>query len=730
MYFEYVDPMIGTVGDVQTESIHGGGKTHPCACVPFGMVQLGPDTVTGGDNGTGYNYVHNTIEGFSFNHLSGIGWYGDLGNIQIMPILDKTDLRSGSNEEVPFEKGTVGWKSPFKHENEVAQAGYYSVLLDRYNILAEATATEHAGILRFTYKKPGKRGAIINLSRRIAGRGSYQKIKIDGQAIEGELTFTSENGGFGRGKGGITYILKFAIEVSTPFEYEIYENEALQEKTSTYCGKDVHLVLSFDSDKVLIKCGISYARLKGAKEALSEIKDFDFNKAKRKAQKLWEKELSRVKVTGSNKTDLTLFYTCMYHTLLDPRSFCDIDGSYTGSDGIIKEGEYTRRTVFSGWDVYRSQFPWLTLVRPDVVVDMVSTLIDIADECGTALPRWELTGADSGCMVGDPGLIVFADACKKGLFDNYRLYKGYKYCLNASLCEEQVDGYKFFHNRPKSPVFKEQNYEPNCISSTLEFLLADFCMSKLAEAIDNEREAEYFYTRAMDYHKNYNESLGFMCLRDENGSFLNITDRLDSTGCVESNIFQQSFFVPYDIEGLAKLFGRERFVALLEELFEGADFSKLWNEYYNHSNEPCHNLTHYFSVLGLDERTQYWTRRVQKEAYRLGPYGFCGNEDVGQLSAWYTLSAIGLAQICPAKDEFYFNTPLFKEIELSLDKVFHSCENSKTLKIICDKDPLEYPYIESVYLNDTNLDRNYITYKELTNGGVICLTLCKTPKRR
>ncbi|MBQ8840407.1 MAG: GH92 family glycosyl hydrolase [Clostridia bacterium] len=730
MLFEYVDPMIGTVGDVQTESVHGGGKTHPCACVPFGMVQLGPDTVTGGDNGTGYNYEHSTIEGFSFNHLSGIGWYGDLGNIQIMPILDKTDLRSGSNSEVSFEKGTVGWRSPFSHENEIAQAGYYSVLLDRYNIQAEATVTEHAGILRFTYNKSQKRGAIINLSRRIAGRGSCQKIKIDERHIYGELVFKSEDGGFGRGRGGITYILYFNMEISTPFDYEIYENEESKGKASNYEGNDVHLVISFDSDEVLIKCGISYATESGAKDALDEIVSFDFDGTKRKAQSLWERELSRVKVTGSNKTDLILFYTCMYHTLLDPRSFCDINGDYSASFGIVANAEYKKRTVFSGWDVYRSQFPWLSLVRPDVVRDTVYSLIDIANERGTALPRWELMGADSGCMVGDPGLLILADACKKGLCQDYMLHKGYKYCLSASLCKDELDGKQFLPNRPKGPVFKEKGYEPECISSTLEFLLADFCMSQLAVATGNHADYDYFYNRAMNYEQNYNKSIGFMCPRNENGEFLDITDRLDTSGCVESNIFQQSFFVPYDIEGLAKLFGKERFISLLEELFEKADFSRLWNEYYNHSNEPCHNLTHYFSVLGLDDRTQYWTRRVQKEAYRLGAYGFCGNEDVGQLSAWYTLSAIGFAQICPAKDQFYFNTPLFKEIEVRLSADFHSCERSRCLKIICDKDPLEYPYIESAMLNGSRLNRSYITYKELTNGGVIAFNLSKTPKRK
>ena len=716
---DYVDPMIGTVGDEQGESIHGGGKTHPCATYPFGMVQLGPDTTTSGDNGTGYNYCQDTIEGFSFNHMSGIGWYGDLGNIQIMPVLDKVDLRSGSNDEVPFERGTTGWKSKFSHENEIARAGYYSVLLDRYNIIAESTVAAHAGILRFQYFKEGKRGAIINLARRIAGKATLESVTIDGNKIEGNIVCSSDDGGFGRGRGGITYLLYFSMEISCPFDYEIYENECLMEKKSSYEGKDVHLYLTFeDTNEVLIKCGISYSSIKGARAGLLEISGFDFERVHRNAQDAWDEALSRVRVWGSDNTDLTLFYTCMYHTLLDPRTYVDALGEVTGSDGIIKGAGYNRRTMFSGWDVYRSQFPWLTLISPDTVNDEVSTLIDIADETCTSLPRWELMGADSHCMVGDPGLIVLSDALMKGIC-SFDFSKAYKYTLGASLVCEKMDGYKFFHNRPNNVQYKENRFEPNNLSSTLELLLSDFCMAQISKKLDQVDDFQLFSTYASRYKENYNSDFGFMCPRDESGEFLKISDPLDTTGCVESNIYQQSFFVPYDVEGLASLFGKERFISLLEALFEKADFSRLWNEYYNHSNEPCHNLTHYFAMLGLPKRTQYWTRRVQKEAYRLGAFGFCGNEDVGQLSAWYTLSAIGLCQPCPAKNEFYFNTPLFNKIKLRLNTEYHSCENDSHLYIVCNENPLKYPYIERVLWNDKELSRNYITYEELTSGGTL-----------
>ena len=264
---------------------------------------------------------------------------------------------------------------------------------------------------------------------------------------------------------------------------------------------------------------------------------------------------------------------------------------------------------------------------------------------------------------------------------------------------------------------------PEKLSDTLEYLLADFTMAKFAEYLGKIEDAKFFTERANRYGENYNEALQFFAPRKDNGEFVFEEDRYDDDGTVESNIFQQSWFVPYDVKGLSRLFGEERTVELLEEFFEKADLKSLWNDDYNHSNEPCHNITHYFSILGLPERTQYWTRRVQKEAYRTGAYGFCGNEDVGQLSAWYVLSALGFAQVCPADPKYYLNTPLFKDAEIRLDKNFHSCKISDTLKIRCDKNPLDSLYIKTVKFNGTEVEKNYLTYEEITNGGELVFEL-------
>lgn len=728
---DFVDTIIGTVGDEQGSSLHGGGKTHPGACTPGGMVQLSPDTLSGGDNGTGYNYCNNTIEGFSFNHMSGIGWYGDLGNLQLMPIVGETDLRSGSNEEMPFEKGSVGWKSTFSHESEVTKAGYYAVRLERYNTYVEATASEHCGLLRVSYPKDSNKGLIFNFSRRIAGHADFQHIEIVGNnRIEGYIICTPKGGGFGRGAGNISYNLYFICELSQPIKsYKFFSNEEyIEEKLTVYENEDVGLIVRFeekDDTPITVKCGISYTDLEGAKKNFSaECENLDFEKIKERAESKWEEAFECVEVEGTDDTDLTLFYTCLYHTLLDPRTLADTDGRIRMGNGTVLKTDYNHRTMFSGWDVYRSEFPLLTVIRPDIVNDEVNSLITLSEVYNSAFPKWELMGNDSGCMIGDAGLLVVADAYLKGISD-FDVKKAYTTALASCKVMQEFGGKPFNSLRPYNSQYLKDAYIVGSLSETLEFLLADFAMHRFCLAMGDTENAEYFLNRTKKYKENFNTQTGFMGPRDENGNFIDTKDEYDVVGCMESNIYQQSWFVPYDIGGLAELFGKERAVQLLEKLFSKADLTALWNENYNHSNEPCHNLTHYFNELGLPERTQYWTRRVQKEAYRLGAFGFCGNEDVGQLSAWYVLSALGFAQVCMADNKFSINTPLFKNATVKLSPKYHKCSVSECFKIKCDKNPLEFPFIKEIYLNGERIDRYYLTYEEITSGGVVEFVLDK-----
>ncbi|MBQ4627403.1 MAG: GH92 family glycosyl hydrolase [Clostridia bacterium] len=729
---KYIDPMIGTVGDEQAESFHGGGKTHPGACVPGGMVQLSPDTVTGGDNGTGYNYCHNTIEGFSFNHMSGIGWYGDLGNLQIMPVTGETDLRSGSNAEVPFKKGKTGWKSPFSHENECAKGGSYSVLLERYGILAQATVSAYTGMLKFTYPQTDDARVIFNFSRRIGGKADYEEIEIvDDRHIEGFIKCTPKGGGFGRGNAGIYYNFYFSLELSQPAkEMRFFSDEKFaKEGIKSYAHEDAGLLAYFGNlnEPLMIKCGISYTDLEGARKNLaSEKNGFDFEKIAENAAGEWARVFDCVDVEGSNETDLKLFYTCVYHALLDPRKASDCDGRFTLDDDVFIVDDYTHRTVFSGWDVYRSEFPLLSLIRPDIVNDEVNSLLKIAEYRNTSLPRWELLGIDSRSMVGDPALIVCADAFIKGIRD-YDAEKLYEIAKASALCSKELFGKPFKSFRPDCSQYKENAYVPERLSDTLEFLLADYTLSRFAKKMGKMQDAEYFMSRAERYRENFNHELGFMAPRKKNNKFVYEENEYDDDGCVESNILQQSWFVPYDVIGLSKLFGEKRTVELLESFFEKAKLSALWSDDYNHSNEPCHNITHYFSVLGLPHRTQYWTRKVQKESYRLGAFGFCGNEDVGQLSAWYVLSALGFAQLCPAHEAYFVNTPLFVKARIKLNPKYHSCRVADSFSVECSGDPNEFPYIRSMKLNGNKINRPYLTYSEITDGGVLSFELSKEP---
>lgn len=730
----YVDTIIGTIGDEKSQSLHGGGKTYPGVCLPGGMVQLSPDTYSGGDNTAGYNYLNNTIEGFSFNHMSGVGWYGDLGNIQLMPVVGKTDLRSGSNDELPFLKGTEGWKSIFSHDIEITKPGYYAVELERYGIYTELTASTHTGYLRLTYKEMENSGILFNFARRIGGKVDYQNIKIvNANEIEGHLKCTPLGGGWGRGLGKVTYDLYFTIQFSVPMvSYTFFSNEEYLSATDECDGEDVGLDVRFylpDDGTLIVRCGISYVDLDGAKNNLAtEGIGFDFDVMHQRADAEWEKALGCIEVEGDDETDLTIFYSCLYHVLLDPRTLQDVDNRFRCADHeICQGGEYTQRTIFSGWDIYRSAFPLLTIINPEIINDTINSLLKIAEIENSSLPRYELMGTGNDCMVGDPGLIVSADAYVKGIanFDVQRLYE---ICRASSMMDLEFEGKPFKSNRLLElhrDIYLKDAYVPNCLSSTLELLIADYTMAILAKAVKKNDDAEYFIHRAMRYAENYNSDTGFMGPRNEKNNFVHTDGRFDEVGCVEANIYQQSWAVPYDICGLFDLFGRERAITLLEELFEGADLSALWNEYYNHSNEPCHNLTHYFNYVGLERRCQYWTRRVQKEAYRKGPFGFCGNEDVGQISGWYVLSALGFAQVCPADKTYQINTPLFKKCTIKLDKKYHKRAVSDTFTVECDNNPLEYPYIKKLYLNDKELDRMSISYDDITSGGILRVMLTK-----
>lgn len=724
---KYVSTKIGTIGDMQATSVHGGGKTHPGAIYPFGMTAFGPDTFEGGDNGSGYSYHHTTIDGFSINHMSGVGWYGDLGNFQVMPTTGKLNLLSGTYRDALTTRADRGYESDFSHDSEITEAGYYAVTLDTYQVRVETTASVHCGMIRMTYPTDTDPRVQINLARRIAGRSAWQELQIiDGRILEGCIHCPSTHGGFGRGAGNVNYKLYFHAEFSQSWErFGVWNQNAPIDATGDqYSGEELWFYGEFaPSDApICLKIAISYINLEGARDNFAaEAAGVSFDEMRERARAAWDETLSAVTVedTRSNSDLLTVFYTTLYHAFLDPRIYSDANGNYLSADGVIRHTDsFQKRTVFSGWDVFRSEFPLLTIVKPDAVNDMINSLIDIAEYENVSFPRWELLGHETGCMLGDPGIVVTVDAYRKGI-RNFDVNKAYEICLKTVFDPSS--------KRTRGADYNRYGYVPNDISATLENVFADHCISLLAGELGDSENQQLFAERAQNYRNIFSCEVGWMRRKDEAGKWAEWRGIYDCDGCAESNIFQQSWFVPHDPQGLISLMGHEQFVKNLDRLMEESDLSAMWNEAYNHPNEPCHHLVHSFTDAGKPSKTQYWVRRIQKESYNTTEYGFCGNEDVGQMSAWFALTALGFHMMAPGSGVYHVNTPLFKRAELRLSGEYHPMSVSDTLVIECDRDPEENIYICGIDVNGTPIDRAWLTWEEIVSGGVITYHLADTP---
>ena len=724
-FARYVSTKIGTIGDMTATSVHGGGKTHPGAIAPFGMVQFGPDTFEGGDNGSGYSYHHKTIDGFSINHMSGVGWYGDLGNFQVMPTTGPLNLLSSTYRDALTTRDDRGYESDFSHDTEVTEAGYYAVTLDTYGIRAETTSSVHTGMIRMTYPADMPERVQINLARRIAGRSPLQELEIlDRHTIEGVIHCPNSHGGFGRGAGNVSYDLYFHAEFSRDWDsYGVWnKNAPVEERGDTYQGEELWFYSEYPAsdEPLVLKIGISYIDREGARYNFeTEARGKDFVAMREDTRSAWEEALSVVKVEGGTEETKTLFYTTLYHALLDPRMFSDADGRYLSADGTVHcDTSFAKRTVFSGWDVFRSEFPLLTIVKPDAVKDIINTLIDIAEYKNVSFPRWELLGHETGCMLGDPGIIVTVDAYRKGI-RGFDVEKAYDICLKTAFDPHT--------KRHGAADLTRLGYVPDCISDTLENAFADHCISLFAESMGDSDTAAEFARRAQNYRNIFDPTVGWMRRRSAEGEWREWRGEYDEEGCVESNIFQQTWFVPHDPRGLMELMGHEKFIGNLERLMEESDLSAMWNVAYNHPNEPCHHLVHMFTDAGLPWRTQDWVRRIQSESYNTTEYGYCGNEDVGQMSSWYTLTAMGMHMMAPGSGIYHVNTPLFNRAEIRLSPLYHPCRVADTLVIETDLDPVDHIYIKGITVNGTPIHRAWLTWEEIANGGVIRMSLSDQP---
>lgn len=734
---DYVNPFIGASTSIGQAGVHHGlGKTIPGATTPFGMVQLSPNTITGGDNGSGYSDEHESIEGFAFTQMNGVGWYGDLGNFLVMPTCGELKTVAGR-----LDNPDAGYRSRYRKESEHATAGYYKVDLSDYRIKAEATAAPHSGILRFTFPENKQSRIQIDLARRVGGTSTWQQVKvIDKHTIAGRMECTPEGGGWGNGDGDPLYTVYFYAQFSKPLvnygvwsapipegrsrKREDIESEAYKQliaqseiipNITEYEGKHIGFFTEFETkaeEAVFVKTGISFVSIEGAEKNLkAEIADWDFDRTLENTRTLWDNALSKVTVQGKNEEQKFIFYTALYHTMIDPRMYTDVDGRYVGGDRKTHTStSFNKRTIFSGWDVFRSQMPLQTLINPDVVSDMLNSLITLADESGREyFERWEFLNSYSGCMIGNPAIAVLADAYAKGI-RNYDVDKAYRYAVNTT--EKFGNG--------------ERGYVPGSISATLEYSYTEWCLSELARRLGRADDQAKYLKSSFSYKNTFDEKEKYFRPRSEDGSFLpapKLGYMAEGYGCTESNPYQQGWFVPQDIAGMVELMGgKEIVINSLDWMFTNTPSNFLWNAYYNHANEPVHHVPYLYNRLGEPWKTQKWTRYICANAYKNAVAGLVGNEDVGQMSAWYVLSAAGIHPICPGETRFEITSPVFDRVDIHVP-------NGKVFSIIATHNSPENVYIQSAKLNGNKHTKCYLDYQDIMKGGTLELILSDTPSK-
>lgn len=741
---EFVDPFIGASTSTSAAGVyHGLGKTFPGATTPYGMVQVSPNTISGGDNSSGYSYEHQTIEGFAFTQMSGVGWYGDLGNFLVMPTTGELKKIAGK------EDGSIlGYRSLYSKETEIAEAGFYSVDLLDYDINVQSSATPRAGILKFTFPQNETSRIQIDLARRVGGTSVEQYVKIvDDHSIKGWMKCTPEGGGWGDGEGNVSYTVYFYARfskplvnygfwsanipddwsrkkddvVSVPYLTRVSE-AAVFTDVDELQGKHLGFYSEFptrEKEEVTLKVGLSFVDMEGAENNFhQEIAALDFEEVKRNARQQWNDALSRIAISGGSKDDKTIFYTALYHTMIDPRIFTDADGRYVGGDHqIYQTGDaFTKRTIFSGWDVFRSQFPLQTIINPRLVSDQINSLITLADQSGKGYyERWEIMNAYSGCMIGNPALSVLADAYAKGI-RTYDIEKAYEYAKNTS---------RLFGN-------DELGYTASSlsISHTLEYAYTDWCISQLATALGKHEEADLYWEKSQAYRNIFDEEMGWFRPRNPDGSWQPWPETGRTTewyGSVESNPYQQGWFVPHDVEGMVDLMGgREAVLSDLNAFFENTPNDFRWNDYYNHANEPVHFVPFLFNKIGEPWQTQKWTRHICKNAYRNEVEGIVGNEDAGQMSAWYVLTASGIHPSCPGETRVEITSPVFNKIEFQLDPDYAWGD---TFTVIAHDNGPDNIYIQKALLNGVEHNACYLDFFDIAQGGVLELFMGSTPNR-
>ncbi len=704
---DYVNPFIGT---------DGPGNTYPGATVPFGMVQLSPDIgIPGWDRIAGYYYKDSIISGFSHLHLTGTG-AGDLYDILVMPTNSRFAKRIPANNYKPF--------SSFSHQKETASPGYYSVDLLDYGIKAELTATPRTGIHQYTFPKDDASKITIDLGYALnwdSPIDTYLKV-VDKSTIEGYRKST------GWAKDQRAY---FVIKVSKPFDsYQIYSNDSLV--SSPVKGKNTRIVLNYKTDQgeqIVLKTGLSTARISGAYKSLEiEAPDFNFEKYKRNASDLWEKQLNKIVITTNDTIKKHIFYTMMYQSMLAPTLLSDLDGDYKGANGHIEKAVgFDRYDTFSLWDTYRAAHPLYTILHPARTSDMINSLLAHYKETGI-LPVWSMQGNETNMMIGYHAVPVIVDAYFKGI-ENFDVAFAYEACKKSAMVDtRQIDKYKELGYVPVAT-----DHENWSVSKTLEYAYDDWCIAEFAKALGHTKDQAYFYKRSENWRNLYDTQSTFMRPKLADGNFIKqFVPKEYSIYFCESNAWQYFWSVPQNMEGLIQaLGGNQAFEKKLDTMFSlrplATDklpiFSTGMIGQYAHGNEPSHHVGYLYNYIGKPWKTQKIIREILETQYKNTPDGHCGNEDCGQMSSWYIFSSLGFYPVNPAQGVYSFGAPLF-------DKAVLNLENGKQFVVETLHNNDQNYYIQSVVLNGKTIHRSYITHKEITQGGTLVFTMGNTPNKK
>lgn len=726
-YAAYVNPFIGTGGH---------GHTFPGAVVPNGMIQPSPDTrIDGWDASSGYYYADSTINGFSHTHVSGTGC-ADYGDILLMPTVGKQTYNPQD-----YASQTLPYASEFSHQNETAEPGYYSVFLDRYKVKAELTATKRAALHRYTFPASDEAGFILDMDYSIQHQTNMD-MKVD-------VVSDTEIKGYKLTEyWAFDQQISFYAKFSKPFTYQIVRDTLTDQngKMQPRCK----VLLSFKTKKdeqVMVKMGISAVDTEGAKKNLdAEIPAWDFEKVRSDARQAWNDYLSKIDVSTSSDTDRTIFYTAMYHTAISPNLFTDVDGRYWGMDRKVHQGNADRPvyTVFSLWDTFRALHPLLSIIEPQLNNDFIRSLLKKHQE-GGIFPMWDLASNYTGTMIGYHVASLIADAYTKGYAD-FDLQEAYKACLRAA--EYDTTGIKcpalvLPHLMPMAKYYKNTlgyipcDRENESVAKALEYAYDDYCISVLAEAVGDYKNQEKYARFAKAYELYFDPSTRFMRGLDSKGEWRSPFNPKSSNhrfdDYCEGNAWQWTWFTPHDIEGLVKLMGgKQGFIGKLDSLFttdsslEGenvsADISGLIGQY-AHGNEPSHHIIHMYNYVNQPWKTQELIDRVLKEQYRDAPDGLSGNEDCGQMSAWYILNAMGFYQVCPGKPVYSIGRPFFDKVTINLPG------DNKTFTILTKNNSKDNKYIQSATLNGKELNVPFIEHKDIAAGGTLEITLTNQPTK-